>query len=135
MIVPLIVLARAGRAVSDILEAGMAGEIRARMEALRAARAKMVAEMSAEIDAVTKEVATAHADGLEAMKLPRAELDATKAEIREIRAEFSTASNGGPAGPLPGSPVTSSAPSAVSRLPTAATADTADDGKSSIGGV
>ena len=49
------------------------------------------------------ELAVPRADGLEAMKLPRAELDATKEEIREIRAEFAPATNGAPAGPLPDS--------------------------------
>jgi len=92
----------------------MAGEIRDAMTKLRSARAKMVAEMAAEIGNVTQEVSAVHADGLEALKLPRAELEAHKQEIREIREEFATLSNGGPAGPLPGEDVASSLPSAGS---------------------
>lgn len=80
----------------------MAGEIRAKMEELRRARLAMVAGISKEIDAVKEEVRETHVDGLDAMKLPRAELDATRQEIREIRAEFAPASNGGPPGPLSG---------------------------------
>lgn len=82
----------------------MAGEIRTAMSRLRDAKAKMITEMVKEIDAVQGEIKSAHADGIEAMKLPRAELQATKQEILEIRAEFAQTSNGGPHGPLPGTP-------------------------------
>jgi hypothetical protein len=80
---------------------GMAGEIRDAMAQLRVARATMVSDMLKEIGVVVDEVKATHVDGLEAMKLPRAELAATKQEIREIRAEFAPTSNGGPPGPLP----------------------------------
>ena len=92
----------------------MPGEIRAKMAELRKAKQAMVAGLQQEIDGVIKEVAATHADGLEAMKLPRAELEATRQEIREIRAEFAPASNGGPAGPLPDAPAPSPEPSAGS---------------------
>lgn len=92
----------------------MAGEIRAKMEQLRAARQRMNDEIAKEIDAVIGEVQSAHSDGLDALKLPRAEIDATRQEIAEIRAEFAPKSNGGPAGPLPGSEPASQQPSANS---------------------
>lgn len=79
----------------------MPGEIRDAMAKLRAAKQGMVADILKEIEGVHAEVKATHADGLDAMKLPRAELDATKQEIREIRAEFAPSSNGGPSGPLP----------------------------------
>jgi hypothetical protein len=88
----------------------MPGEIRSAMAKLRAAKEGMVADMLKEIDSVQSEVEATRADGIEAMKLPRAELEATKQEIREIRAEFAPSSNGGPAGPLPGTHNGSSAP-------------------------
>lgn len=92
----------------------MAGEIRAKMEELRKARIAMVAGISKEIDAVKEEVLETHVDGLDAMKLPRAELDATRQEIREIREEFAVSSNGGPPGPLPGTGAASPKPSVTS---------------------
>lgn len=95
-------------------EATMAGEIRTKMEALRAARAAMVSTMGAEIDKVTADIAATHQDGLAALALPKAELDSFKQEIQEIRAEFKTVSNGGPAGPLPDAPAPSAVPSATS---------------------
>lgn len=90
----------------------MAGEIRNAMAQLRAAKDKMTSDMLAAINSVHAEIQATHADGLEAMKLPRAELDATKQEIREIRAEFAPQSNGAPAGPLPDRPNGSQQPSA-----------------------
>lgn len=92
----------------------MAGEIRAKMDELRRARFAMVEGISREIDAVKNEVLSTHVDGLEAMQLPRAELESTKQEIWEIRQEFATLSNGGPPGPLPGTGATSPKPSAIS---------------------
>ena len=93
----------------------MAGEIRNAMAQLRAAKDKMTADMLAEIGSVHAEVEATHADGLEAMKLPRAELEQTKQEIREIRAEFAPQSNGDPnPGPLPGQHDGSLQPSADS---------------------
>lgn len=89
----------------------MAGEIRAAMDQLRASRQTMTADMLKEIAAVQAEVKATHTDGLEAMKLPRAELEATRQEIREIRAEFAPSSNGGPVGPLPDTPNVSAPPS------------------------
>jgi hypothetical protein len=118
------------RQIKQALEMGMAGEIRAKMAALKAAKEKMLTDMGAEIDAVAQEVAATRADGLDAMKLPRAELESTKAEIREIRAEFATATNGGPPGPLPGSPAASPPQSVVSKP---SPQDSAD-GKSSTSG-
>lgn len=82
----------------------MAGEIRDAMAKLKASRETMVSDMLKEIASVHGDVEATRADGLDAMKLPRAELEATKQEIREIRAEFAPASNGGPAGPLPDQP-------------------------------
>lgn len=79
----------------------MAGEIRGAMAKLRSARESMVSDMLKEINSVQDDLTATHADGLEAMKLPRAELEQTKQEIREIRAEFAPSSNGGPIGPLP----------------------------------
>lgn len=92
----------------------MAGEIRTKMEALRAARAAMVSGMSAEIEKVTQDVAAVHQDGLAALQLPKAELDSYKQEIQEIRDDFAAVSNGGPSGPLPDSPAPSVKPSVVS---------------------
>lgn len=93
----------------------MAGEIRKAMAGLRAAKDAMISDMLKEIDAVQDEIKATHADGREAMKLPRAELEATKQEIREIRAEFAPSSNGDPhPGPLPGQPEPSPSPSAGS---------------------
>lgn len=102
------------RQISQALETGMAGEIRKAMDDLRAARAKMVADMVAEIGGVKSEVETTRADGIAAMKLPRAELDGYRQEIREIHAEFATATNGGPPGPLSGTGADSPKPSATS---------------------
>ena len=82
----------------------MAGEIRQKMESLRAARAKMVASMAAEIDKVTQDVHATHQQGMAALELPRAELDAYRQEIQEIHDEFKSLTNGGPPGPLPDSP-------------------------------
>jgi len=81
----------------------MAGEIRNAMAELRVCRADLTTAMLTEIATVKDEIAATKADGMEAMKLPRAELEQTKAEIREIRAEFAQSSNGDPnPGPLPG---------------------------------
>lgn len=105
----LVMFDRSGwRQIHKTLETGMAGEIRDAMAKLRAAKGDMIAGMLKEIDAVTSDVAATKADGLEAMKLPRAELESTRQEIREIRAEFAPTSNGGPAGPLPDLPQGSS---------------------------
>lgn len=92
----------------------MAGEIRTAMAQLRAAKEKMTADMLAEIKSVHEEVEATRADGLDAMKLPRAELESTKQEVREIRAEFAPQSNGGPLGPLPDRLSGSQQPSAES---------------------
>ncbi len=81
----------------------MAGEIRDKLNQLRQAHAKMVTGISAEIDAVIKEVGQMHADGLEAAQLPRAEMQKYRDEIQEIRSEFAGLTNGAPPGPLPGS--------------------------------
>lgn len=89
----------------------MAGEIRDKMAALRKAKEKMIADMGAEIDGVMKEVEATRADGLEAMKLPRAALAAHRQEIQEIRDEFAQSTNGGPPGPLPGTSESSQEPS------------------------
>jgi hypothetical protein len=97
-------------------EEPMAGEIRKKMEELRAARTRMVADISAEIDSVTVEVHATRADGLEAAKLPRAELELTKKEIRDIRAEFAPTTNGPPPGPLQDAPPPSPAPSPGSQV-------------------
>lgn len=83
-------------------EREMAGEIRESMAALRAAKQKMITDIKAEISAITDDVHATKSDALDALQLPRAELDATKQEICEIRAEFAPATNGGPPGPLPG---------------------------------
>ena len=80
----------------------MPGEIRDLMATLRAAKQKMLADIADEISSITQDVHATKSDALDALQLPRAELDATKQEIREIRAEFAPASNGGPPGPLPG---------------------------------
>lgn len=80
----------------------MPGEIRESMAALRAAKQKMITDIQAEIASITDEVHATKSDALDALQLPRAELDATKQEIREIRQDFAQASNGGPPGPLPG---------------------------------
>lgn len=93
----------------------MAGEIRNAMAGLRAAKETMIADMLKEIESVQGEVAATHADGLDALKLPRAELEATKQEIREIRKEFAPSTNGDPhPGPLPDQPKGSQLPSAHS---------------------
>lgn len=92
----------------------MAGEIRKAMAGLRTAKQGMVDSLLKEIEAVQAEIAATHTDGLDAMQLPRAELEATKQEIREIRAEFAPQTNGGPAGPLPDAPKGSPQPSADS---------------------
>lgn len=100
----------------------MPGEIRDAMAKLRQAKGAMIADMLKEIDSVQSDIAATHVDGLDAMKLPRAELDATKQEIREIRAEFAPSSNGGPSGPLPDVPNVSPPPpvnSAPSETPPA----------------
>lgn len=76
----------------------MAGEIRTKMAQLRAARKKLTDDLSATIDGLTGDVAATHADGLEALRLPQAELEATRQEIREIREEFAPKSNGAPSG-------------------------------------
>jgi hypothetical protein len=111
----LVMFDRSGwRQIKQTLETGMAGEIRAKMEELRKARLAMVAGISKEIDAVKEEVLETHADGLDAMKLPRAELELARQEIREIRDEFAQDTNGGPPGPLPGTGGTSSKASAPS---------------------
>lgn len=81
----------------------MAGEIRDAMAILRARKARMIDDMLTEIASVHRAIEDTHADGMDALALPRAELEATKQEIREIRVEFAPQSNGGPAGPLPGS--------------------------------
>lgn len=94
----------------------MPGEIRDAMAKLRASKQAMTDAMLKEIASVQDEVVATHADGLEAMKLPRAELEQTKAEIREIRAEFAPSSNGGPKGPLPGSEGNSQTQSAQAAL-------------------
>ena len=83
-------------------EREMPGEIRDLMATLRAAKQKMLADIADEISSITQDVHATKSDALDALQLPRAELDATKQEIREIRAEFAPASNGGPPGPLPG---------------------------------
>lgn len=81
----------------------MTGEIRDAMSKLRASKAAMIDGMLKEIASVQDEITATHADGLDAMRLPRAELEATKQEISEIRAEFAPKSNGDPnPGPLPG---------------------------------
>lgn len=105
---------RGWRLINQALETGMAGEIRAKMEELRRARFAMLDGISREIDAVKNEVLDVHSDGLDAMRLPRAELDATKQEISEIREEFAPMSNGAPPGPLPGTGATSPKLSATS---------------------
>ena len=89
----------------------MPGEIRTAMAKLRASKETMISDMLKEIDSVQSEVEATHADGMDALKLQRAELDATRQEIREIRAEFAPSSNGGPSGPLPGQLNGSSPPS------------------------
>jgi len=76
----------------------MTGEIRDAMAKLRAAKEGMVADMLKEIGDVQSEVEATRTDGMDAMKLPRAELEKTKEEIREIRAEFAPTTN---APPLP----------------------------------
>jgi len=93
----------------------MAGEIRQKMAALRAAKEQLVADMGKEIDGVMAQVHAARADGIEALKLPKAELDSYKQEIQEIRDEFAPHTNGAPPGPLPGSGAASPAPSAGSQ--------------------
>lgn len=92
----------------------MAGEIRDKMAALRKAKEAMIADLGAEIDGVMREVEATRADGLEAMKLPRAALAAHRQEIQEIRDEFAVLSNGGPPGPLSGTQETSQEPSGAS---------------------
>lgn len=98
-------------------EREMAGEIRESMAALRAAKQKMITDIKAEIAAITDDVHATKSDALDALQLPRAELDATKQEIREIRAEFAPATNGGPPGPLPDVGETLSEASAPSAEP------------------
>jgi hypothetical protein len=97
----------------------MAGEIRESMAALRAAKQKMITDIKAEIASIANEVHATKSDALDALQLPRAELDATKQEIREIRQEFAPATNGGPPGPLPDteSSADSSGASAISGVP------------------
>lgn len=92
-------------------EAKMAGEIRAKMAELRAARTKLVSDLTTEIDGVITDIGTVRADGLEATKLPRAELDSIRQEVREIHAEFAPSTNGPPPGPLPDTPPVSPPPS------------------------
>lgn len=77
----------------------MPGEIRDALSRLKDARAKMIADLTAEVDDVVASVQKTHADGIEAMKLPRAELDAYRSEIQQIRSEFAGLTNG-PPGPL-----------------------------------
>lgn len=103
------------RQIKKTLETGMAGEIREQMAALRAAKQKMISDISAEIASVAQEVHETKSDALDALQLPRAEIGAYRQEIREIRQEFAPATNGGPPGPLPGtSEATSSGSSAAS---------------------
>lgn len=91
----------------------MAGEIRAAMAGLRAAREGMVSSFLDEIKTIEADISATHTDGLEALKLPRAELEATKQEIAEIKAEFADLGNEkGNLNPLP-PPKGSAAPSAA----------------------
>lgn len=92
----------------------MAGEIREAMAQLKLAKLKMIGDLKKEIDGVGMQIVSTHADGLDAMKLVRAEVDQTAQEIREIRAEFAPLSNGGPSGPLPDTPSPSPQPSTTS---------------------
>lgn len=93
----------------------MPGEIRKAMAGLRQSKETMISGLLAEIKQVESEIGATHADGMDALKLPRAELAATKQEIAEIRAEFAEVGNeGDKLGPLPpppnGSVVQSAAP-------------------------
>lgn len=106
----------------------MAGEIREKMAALRAAKEKLVTDLASEIDGVMKDIVATKADGLEALKLPRAAVDAYKKEIQEIRDEFAPVTNGAPPGPLPGADASSAAPSGTS-----ASAGAAADGQPQAG--
>jgi excinuclease UvrABC ATPase subunit len=74
----------------------MAGEIRSKMAELHAAQAKLKEEVEAEIDALTKDMKAVHADAMEALKMPRAEVAAYLKEVQEVRSAFAPKTNADP---------------------------------------
>ena len=94
--------------------APMAGEIRDAKARFKAAHDRAINNIVAAMDKATAGLPQVEKDGVAAVQLAAATIESTRAEIREITAEFATQTNGGPDGPLPDAAPSSSAPSANS---------------------
>lgn len=92
----------------------MAGEIRDALSRFKAAHLRMTENIVAEMDKATAQTAVVEKEGIAAVQLPAAMIAATRAEIRDITAEFATQTNGAPVSPLPGEVKNSAVPSATS---------------------
>lgn len=95
----------------------MAGKISDALWRFKMAHERMTQNIVAEMDKATALCPAIEKEGIDAARLPAATLAQTRAEIRDITAEFAVATNGGPDGPLPGSEQALAPPSADSAPP------------------